>query len=185
MKYKWIKVEDVVIGVVYRYYTADGKSYVGCTTNEQKRRYAWNWKNNPYGGVKIAAARRDLGLDAFNYERLYVIIVDSKDGLDKQLEGMEAEFIKKFDSHDNGYNTSKGGHGNKGNKMPNAQKEKIRKSSKKKAVRLTPDNGGPERDVESMMEVSRQLNINVGLVYYYANKANTKSVAGYKLKCIA
>ena len=182
MKYKWMKVEDVVVGVVYRYYTADGKSYVGCTTNEQKRRYAWNWKNNPYGGVKIAAARRDLGLDAFKYERLYVIIVDSKDGLDKQLEGMEAKFIDKFDSHDNGYNTSKGGHGNKGNQMSDAQKEKIRKSSKKKAIRLIPDNGGPERDVESMMEVSRQLNINVGLVYYYANKAFNKSCRGYKLE---
>ena len=177
-----MKVEDVVVGVVYRYYTADGKSYVGCTTNEQKRRYAWNWKNNPYGGVKIAAARRDLGLDAFKYERLYVIIVDSKDGLDKQLEGMEAKFIDKFDSHDNGYNTSKGGHGNKGNQMSDAQKEKIRKSSKKKAIRLIPDNGGPERDVESMMEVSRQLNINVGLVYYYANKAFNKSCRGYKLE---
>ena len=185
MKYKWIKVEDAVIGVVYRYYTADGKSYVGCTTNELKRRYDWNCKTASYSGVKISKARKDLGLDAFKYERLYVIIVDSKDGLVKHLEAKEAEFIKKFDSHDNGYNTSKGGHGNKGNQMSDAQKEKIRKSSKKKAVRLIPDNGGPERDVESMMEVSRQLNINVGLVSYYANKANTKSVAGYKLKCIA
>lgn len=66
MKYKWIKVEDVVIGVVYQYYTVDGKSYVGCTTNEKGRKYDWNCKKGPYGGVKIAKARKDLGLDAFN-----------------------------------------------------------------------------------------------------------------------
>jgi len=167
MKVKWLKAENVIVGVVYRYYTADGKSYIGCTINERKRMYAWNWKNNSYGGVKIAAARKELGLDAFQYERLYVLFVDSKDGLIKQLEALEAKCIEKYDSYNNGFNTSKGGRGNKGNTMSAAQKAKIKKSSKKKAVHLISDDGTKDLVIESLMETSRQLAISVGRVSYY------------------
>ena len=65
MKQNWIEVGNLVIGIVYRYFTADGKSYVGCTINEAKRKYAWNCRNNPYGGEKIATARKMLGTNAF------------------------------------------------------------------------------------------------------------------------
>jgi len=185
MKVNWIKVQNAIVGVVYRYYTSDGKSYVGCTTNERKRRYAWNWKNNSYGGVKIATARKEFGLNAFQYERLYIIITESKDGLVKQLEALETLFIKLFDSYNNGFNTSIGGRGSKGNAMPALQKAKIRNSSKKKAVRLIPDDGSSsERIVESLAETARQLAISVGRVSYYIYKSN-KSVEGYTLKLVA
>ena len=182
MKANWINVKNAVIGVVYRYFTTDGKSYVGCTTDEQKRKNVWNCKTAPYGGAKIAAKRQELGLDAFQYERLDIIIGDSKDMVIKQLERLEAEFIEKFDSIKNGYNSSMGGRGNKGIKMSEEVKAKIRQKSKKTPVRLIPDDGGPERVLESMTEVSRQLHTNIGNVSYYLNIAKTKSINGYKLK---
>ena len=185
MKEKWIEVKNVIVGVVYRYYTADGKSYIGCTINERKRMYAWNWKNNSYGGIKIAAARKFLGLGAFKYERLFVIITDSEDGLIRHLEALEAKYIEKFDSYNNGYNTNKGGRGNLGVKMSESWKAKIKNSSTKKAVRLIPNDGSEEKVFESLMETSRQLKISVGRVHYYLNKATNKSVKGYKLKLIA
>jgi hypothetical protein len=184
MKLIWIAVNDLVIGVVYRYWNdADGgKSYVGCTINEKKRKYAWNWKNNPYGGEKIATARRKFGLSAFHYEQLYVIYASSKKDIFKKLETLEVKFIEKFDSFYNGYNSNLGGHGSKGRKMSVQQKNKIRKSSRKKPVWLIPVDGSPRKMIESMKETSRQLNVSVGKVYYHMNIATTKSINGYKLK---
>ncbi len=73
MKKNVINVVDLVIGVVYRYYTDDGKSYVGCTIDEKKRRSAWKCKDCPYGGAKIASARKQYGIAAFRYERLFIV----------------------------------------------------------------------------------------------------------------
>lgn len=184
MKLIWIAVNDLVIGVVYRYWNdADGgKSYVGCTINEKKRKYAWNWKNNPYGGEKIATARRVFGLSAFQNERLFVILASSKKDLVKKLEALEVKFIEKFDSFYNGYNSSLGGHGSKGRKMSEQQKNNIKKSSSKKPVWLIPDDGSPRKMVESMMETSRLLDVSVGKISYHMNIATTKSINGYKLQ---
>lgn len=185
MRKKWIKIENLVIGVVYRYYTADGKSYVGCTINERKRRYAWNWKNNTYGGVKIASARKELGLSAFTYERLCVVPGGSKEEVLKKIEEKETSYIKLFDSFNNGYNTNEGGRGQKGVSVPKERRAKIKEHSHKKAVRLVPDDGSADHIVESMMEASRELNVSVSQIHYYMNKATMKSIKGYKLQIAA
>lgn len=171
---------NAIVGVVYRYYTADGKSYIGCTTNEQERRYAWNRKNNPYGGVKIANARKNLGLGAFMYERLFVILVDKKDGLVKLLESIEETFIKKFDSLNYGFNTSNGGRGNKGCSLTATHKENISKSNSK-PVLLIDETTGVITKERSLSATAAKLKVSVSTVFNHLNKLFGQSIKGYKL----
>lgn len=107
-------------GVVYRYVNhtegdENGWCYVGCTLDEQTRRYSWNNHGNKnYGGTKINEAREKYGLDSFDYEVLERLSGEDENELQKQLDEKEAEYIGKFDSTNKGYNTSIGGTGNKG-----------------------------------------------------------------------
>ena len=69
-------------GVVYCYTNLSegeekGWSYVGNTMNEKTRRYSWNnHGNKSYGGEKINTARKEYGLENFEYKVLEVFITN-------------------------------------------------------------------------------------------------------------
>ena len=156
----------------------------GCTINECKRRYAWNWMNNSYGGIKIAAARKNLGLDAFQYERLYVILVDSKRGLVKRLEALEEKFIAQFDSYNNGYNTSKGGKGNKGCALSATHKANISKGKSIPVILIEAATGSVINE-KSLTSAAATLKVSVSTVFNHLHKLLDMPIKGYILQLTA
>lgn len=117
-------------GVVYSYRntTENDKRYVGCTPRERTRRASWrNW-SNAYGGTKIANARKESEPTDWVYtveERLYSKNLEE---LEKMLEQKEAEYIKKYDAYENGYNSNYGGTGHTGVKRSKLTCERISKN---------------------------------------------------------
>ena len=96
------------------------------------------------------------------------------------LQQLEAENISKYDSFASGYNSNIGGAGLHGVKMSEDQKQLLRKSSRKCAVKLVPENGEEPFTLESIIETSRFLGTNPGRVYNHI-KSN-QPLNGYKLE---
>ena len=123
-------------GVIYRYINQsegeeNGWSYVGSTMNEKTRRYSWNnHGNKSYGGEKINDAREKFGIESFTYEILEEFYNADGKALQKKLDEREAFYVQQFDSFQNGYNTSKGGTGNKGVNFSQIHRNNIGKASK-------------------------------------------------------
>lgn len=123
-------------GVIYRYINQseseeNGWSYVGSTMNEKTRRYSWNnHGNKSYGGEKINTARVKFGIENFAYEMLEEIYDADENALQMKLDEREAYYVQQFDSFQNGYNTSKGGTGNKGVNFSQTHRNNIGKASK-------------------------------------------------------
>ena len=124
-------------GVVYRYVLlADGEehgwSYVGKTTQEKTRRQNWNKANGKgYGGKKIEDARQKYGVgaDVWRYEVLVTIVTNTEEELNSRLGWRETYYIKKYDSVEQGFNTSYGD-GNKGVVYTQERRDQIGASSK-------------------------------------------------------
>lgn len=117
-------------GVVYVYVNYSnnnefGKSYVGCTTEENIRKKQWDSENEHYAGKKIDEARKSYK-DSFVYRVEEVFWGDDKSEMEKYLEKREAFYIQVYDSYNNGYNSNMGGRGNLGVKMSNETKQKMR-----------------------------------------------------------
>jgi len=107
-------------GVVYKYTNKKtGKSYIGETDNEDKRRESWRRRaDSDYGGQKIKDARLTYGTseEVWDYVVLEKIYSDTHKDLQSQLDTKETEWIRKEDTVNNGYNNSYG-RGNKGIKF--------------------------------------------------------------------
>lgn len=106
-------------GVVYCYELLEegeqkGYKYVGETTQEQMRRS--HWGGSSYGGSELQKAFRKYGTgkDVWQYSVLERMSGLDYDQLEKDLQKKEEEYIKKFNSTTQDFNTSIGGTGNKG-----------------------------------------------------------------------
>lgn len=136
IKHYELNEKGQIRGVIYRYVNMvegeeRGWSYVGSTMNEHTRRHSWNnHGNKSYGGEKINAARVKFGIESFTYEVLEEIYDADVMTLQKQLDEREAYYVEKFDSIQNGYNTSRGGTGNNGVDFSPTHRAKIGKASK-------------------------------------------------------
>lgn len=87
------------------------KPYIGKTEDLKKRDSNWNKKNcKTYGGKKITEARLKygVGIDAWKTETLEKVFADTEAGLKEKLKEKETEYIIKFNSVENGFNTSYG-----------------------------------------------------------------------------
>lgn len=123
----------MIEGVVYRYVSPEGKSYVGQTTNEERRRKDFGIvARNPNSGTQSYRSklfRSDLekfGVENFTYEVLYRNSYNTIEEAQADLWQKEEFFIEYFDSFNNGYNNTLGGNGAKGHKVPKEQVEKQR-----------------------------------------------------------
>jgi group I intron endonuclease len=123
----------MIEGIVYRYVSPEGKSYVGQTTNEERRRKDFGIvARHPKGGTlsyRSKSFRYDLerfGVENFTYEVLYKNSYETMEDAQADLWQKEEFFIDYFDSFNNGYNKTLGGNGTKGHKVPKEQVEKQR-----------------------------------------------------------
>jgi group I intron endonuclease len=116
-------------GIIYRYKSPSGKYYIGQTINEERRRGRFLYDKS-YGGPKIDRARKKYGPENFEYTVLVKVTGDNQDEVKHYLDILEIEFIKMYDSVENGYNIVKGGGGCVGFNHSESTKEKISKSNK-------------------------------------------------------
>lgn len=119
----------MIYGIIYRYVSPSGKSYIGQTTNEQKRRNCFN-DHKYYSGQKMDNAIKKYGAENFAYEVLYRNEYPTMDEAIADLNRKEREYISKFDSYNNGYNMTLGGEGVRGLFPTPASVEKMRRSLK-------------------------------------------------------
>lgn len=96
-------------GVIYKYTSPVGKSYIGQTTDEVRRRRDFLGIKEVYAGPKINRARKKYGPENFKYVVLVKVESDNKDELQNYLNTLEIGFIKMFDTVKNGYNSCCGG----------------------------------------------------------------------------
>ena len=104
-------------GIIYKYTSPSGKSYIGQTVKENKRkaqhkRSAYNINDSAYNSPFHKAIRK-YGWDSFTYEILYTIIHEDEQFIRDELNKMETYYIGKYDTFENGYNCTVGGASNK------------------------------------------------------------------------
>lgn len=119
----------MIIGIIYKYTSPSGKSYIGQTTNEPLRRKNWFNSKYHYAGRKIDRARKKYGRDKFSYEILIKNTYSSREIAVEDLNRLEIYYIGLYDSYRNGYNSTIGGDGVVGLKLTLEQIEKVRKAN--------------------------------------------------------
>lgn len=132
-----------VRGVIYKRTDPNGVPYIGQTIDEVKRNNNWLNKKK-YAGTKINDAREKYGPENFTYEVLFETRSKSVKRLIQILNVMEGFFIKKFDSINNGYNSSNGGNTIQAEKFPH----------QRAVVQLTLE-GSFVREYKSISEANR------------------------------
>jgi len=90
--------------VIYKAEFPNGKVYIGKSKNFDDRKLKHSYSTRYYN-TKLTKAMNKYGFDSINWE----IIYETEDI--EELNKMEIELIKKYDSIKNGYNTSIGGDG--------------------------------------------------------------------------
>ncbi len=114
----------MIHGVVYRYISPSGKSYIGQTKDEHKRRLCFS-PTKYYSGRKMDNAVKKYGVDSFTYEVLYRNEYDSFEEATSDLNEKEWYYIAKYDSYRNGYNMTLGGEGVRGFRLEGEAKERM------------------------------------------------------------
>lgn len=110
-------------GIIYKYTSPSGKSYIGQTTNEKERRRKFKIGGTLYAGDKINDARKKYGPENFKYEILEKVESENLNELTEILNNLEIYYIGLYDTFRNGYNMSIGGDGSSGYKMTELQRK--------------------------------------------------------------
>lgn len=122
---------DMIEGIIYRYISPSGKSYIGQTTNEVYRRRMWFGKGRYTGGrSKIDRARKKYGSENFIYEVLLRNQYSSIEAATLDLNKWETYYIGYYNTYKNGYNSTLGGDGSRGYTQSVEALQKISKSLK-------------------------------------------------------
>lgn len=85
-----------------------GKCYVGQTGNSKKRQGDWDSQDPRYAGPKINRAREIYPPEDWVREVLVSRTYMKKSTRNKKLDELETEMIKKYNTVENGFNTSYG-----------------------------------------------------------------------------
>ena len=149
-------------GIIYKYTSPSGKSYIGQTNQESKRKYRFENLNQSYGSPKINNARRKYSPENFNYEILFEVDIEDKDELRKILGEQEIIYINQFNTVKNGYNHQEGGL-HKTNIL-NAESRQRAALKVSKPVLQYSITGYFIREWSSTMEIERILEINHTLI---------------------
>lgn len=121
----------MIEGIIYRYISPSGKSYIGQTTNEVYRRRMWFGKGRYTGGrSKIDRARKKYGPENFIYEVLLRNQYSSIEVATLDLNKWETYYIGYYNTYKNGYNSTLGGDGSRGYTQSVEALQKISKSLK-------------------------------------------------------
>lgn len=114
----------MIHGVIYRYISPIGKSYIGQTKDEHKRRLCFR-TTAYYSGRKMDNAIKKYGVDSFIYEVLYRKSYNSFEEATIDLNEKERFYIAKYDSYRNGYNMTLGGEGVRGFRLEGESKRRM------------------------------------------------------------
>lgn len=109
----------MVEGIIYKYTSPSGRSYIGQTTRELYRRRMWFSSGRYTGGngkSKIDRARKKYGPENFTYEVLIRNSYSSLESATEDLNKWETYYIGYYDTYKNGYNCTLGGDGSRGYK---------------------------------------------------------------------
>jgi hypothetical protein len=101
--------ENKIVGIVYKYTSPSGKSYIGQTTNEGNRRRTWFCMKRRYAGAAIESARKKYGPENFEYEVLFRHSFSTFEEATKVLDKVEMYYIGIYDTLNSGYNNTVGG----------------------------------------------------------------------------
>lgn len=86
----------------------DGWVYIGETTNPLDRQYHFRSLSVTYGGKLIEEARKEYGPSSWSWDILEKVEADNADELEAKLKRKEAEYIIKYKSYENGFNSTRG-----------------------------------------------------------------------------
>ena len=103
----------MIKGIIYKYTSPSGKSYIGQTTNQNLRRKKWFNMSSPYTSSdwksKIDKARIKYGPNSFTYTVLFQGEYVSKKAARIELNTLETYYVGLYDSYRTGYNSTIGG----------------------------------------------------------------------------
>lgn len=129
----FIIVSDMIEGIIYKYTSPSGKSYIGQTTNELYRRRMWFSMGRYTGGrSKIDRARKKYGPENFKYEILLKNTYFNIEEAISDLNKWEIYYIGYYNTYTSGYNCTLGGEGSIGYKHSEEVLYKISKALKGK-----------------------------------------------------
>lgn len=98
-----------MIGVIYKYTAPNGKSYIGQTRQDIKKRADWSGKGYKQSTAFYNAIEK-YGFKNFTLETLHTVTCDSADELCERLNNLEIESISEHNTmYPNGYNIHPGG----------------------------------------------------------------------------
>lgn len=147
-----------MIGYIYKYCnTLNNKVYIGQTTNlvnrkSKHRSCAESIKNKFYNAV------RKYKWESFEFSILAEVVTDSVEECSKQLDFLESFYILLYDSLNNGYNSTPGGHAPRGMKRSEEYKEYCRNRTYSKECREKMSKAAKNRMVsEETREKLRQV----------------------------
>lgn len=125
-------------GIIYKYTSPSGKSYIGQTLYPNQRKYQHKRAAIKGHISKFCDAIRKYGWDAFIYEVLFTTSEQNPDIREDILNEQEVYFIKIFDSFNNEYNETIGGkvlsgknHPSYGTHLTKEHAEKLKRSRAK------------------------------------------------------
>lgn len=134
----------MIEGIIYRYISPSGKSYIGQTIDEKSRRQHWFKPTYSYAGPKIDRARAKYGRDNFVYEVLFRQTYEDVKVAKQELNILEQKYVKQYDSFHNGYNCDSGGYSKAGFIVSQDTIEKIRAKHK-----------GSKRSIQACINISK------------------------------
>ena len=141
-----MKKKGIYYGEVYKYTlkateksTANGdagKCYIGQTGNTKKRQGDWDSTDPRYAGPKINRAREIYPPEDWDREVLFSGFYMKESTRKKKIDAMETAMIRKYDSVNNGFNTSYG-RGMKG--LHHTKESRLKISQKMRGVKKKPE----------------------------------------------
>ena len=115
-----------MIGFIYKYENKlNHKVYIGQTTDLVNRKSSHRYKA-AFEKNKFYNAVRKYGWDNFEFDVVAQIEENTIESLANALDNLEVEFINRYDSFYNGYNSTSGGHCYRGKAVSNEFREYCR-----------------------------------------------------------
>ena len=115
-----------MVGFIYKYENRlNHKVYIGQTTDLVNRKAAHRYKST-FVQNKFYNAIRKYGWDSFDFDILAQVEEDSLEKVCETLDNLEVKFIIEYDSFNNGYNSTTGGHCYRGKEVSEEYREYCR-----------------------------------------------------------
>ena len=96
-------------GIIYKYTSPSGKSYIGQTIDPERR--MGQHRRMVGNNTAFHSAIKKYGFDNFQYEVLVTVDLDDEQELKQKLDFFERFYIRKYHTYENGYNLTLGGGG--------------------------------------------------------------------------